>query len=127
VQLVQRLRDQGSSVMPVLKWLDEKLAAQGSTAEEIVALEHNSQAAANVTVRNIITSMRLISTLDWNAFFENVSLVDACLRAAPQFLEMDFATRDYYRHAVEDLAAHSGRSEVELAQVAVGETVAARR
>ena len=36
----------------------------------------------NVTVRNVITSMRLISWFDWAQFVESVSLVDEVLRAA---------------------------------------------
>ena len=33
VQLVQRLREQGEAVAPVLRWLDQRLEAQGATAE----------------------------------------------------------------------------------------------
>ena len=42
---------------------------------------------SNITVRNIITSMRLISDLDWPDFFESVSLVDEVLRAGSDFAE----------------------------------------
>ena len=76
VQLALRLRDQDPVVMPALVWLDERLAAQGTTADEIVRVEHQRQEAMNVTVRNVITSMRLISAFDWAEFFESVSLVD---------------------------------------------------
>jgi cyclic beta-1,2-glucan synthetase len=65
VQLIQRFRDQDPAVTPVLRWLDERLAAQGTTAEEIVREELQLQGAANVTVRNVITSMRLISNVEW--------------------------------------------------------------
>ncbi len=118
VQLFQRLRDQDPAVTPALGWLEEVLAAQGTTAEETVRLEHQRQAAMNVTVRNVITSMRLISWFDWAEFVESVSLVDHVLRSDGAFGEMDFATRDRdrYRHAVEDLARGSGRTEVEVAQ-----------
>ena len=94
-------------VTPALRWLDERLAAQGTTADEIVRDEHQRQGAMNVTVRNVITSMRLISALDWAEFFESVSLVDAVLRAGSDFAAMDFATRDRYRHAIEELARGS--------------------
>ncbi len=67
VQLFQRLRDQDPAVTPALRWLEELLAAQGTTAEEMVRLEHQRQATMNVTVRNVITSMRLISWFDWAA------------------------------------------------------------
>jgi len=119
VQLVQRLRDLDPKVGPILLWLDERLAAQGSTAEEIVRAEHQDQAAMSVTVRNIITSMRLTSAFGWQEFFESVSLVDEALRDGSKFGEMDFATRDQYRHAIEDLARGSAHSEVEVAVRAV--------
>src|ERR1700683_531592 len=116
VQLVQRLRDLDPKVGPILVWLDERLAAQGTTADEIGRAEHQEQAAMSVTVRNIITSMRLTSAFDWEEFFESVSLVDEVLRNSSNFGEMDFATRDYYRHAIEDLSRGSAHSEIEVAQ-----------
>ncbi len=119
VQLVQRLRDLDPKVGPVLRWLDERLAAQGTNADEIVRAEHQEQAATSVTVRNIITSMRLTSAFDWNQFFESTSLVDEVLRQDSNFDEMDFTTRDSYRHAVEDLSRGSRQSEVEVAKRAV--------
>src|SRR5438105_7643136 len=61
VQLVQRLRDQDPNVVPALTWLERRLTAQGTTADEIVRDQHQRQGATNVTTRNIITSMRLIS------------------------------------------------------------------
>ena len=118
VQLFQRLRDQDPAVTPALQWLEELLVSQGTTAEETVRLEHQRQASMNVTVRNVITSMRLISWFDWAEFVESVSLVDAALRANSGFGEMDFATRDRYRHAIEDLARGSGRTEIEVARAA---------
>ena len=114
VQLVQRLRDLDPKVRPVLRWLDERLAAQGTTADDMVHAEHQQQAAMSVTVRNIITSMRLTSAFDWSEFFESVSPVDNILRGDPRFAEMDFVTRDTYRHAIEDLARGTGFSEIDV-------------
>jgi cyclic beta-1,2-glucan synthetase len=119
VQLVQRLRGQDPSSMPALAWLETKLSAQGTTADELVAQEHQAQAADNVTVRNIITSMRWMSSVDWTLFFESVSLVDEVLRTAPGFAAMDFPTRDRYRARIELLSRGSGRSEIEVAREAV--------
>ena len=118
VQLFQRLRDQDPAVTPAIRWLEELLAAQGTTAEEMVRLEHQRQATMNVTVRNVITSMRLISWFDWAQFVESVSLVDEVLRARSSFGEMDFPTRDRYRHIIEELARGSGLTELEVARQA---------
>ncbi|HEX9193658.1 MAG TPA: glycosyl transferase, partial [Burkholderiales bacterium] len=119
VQLVQRLRDQDPKVTRALMWLEERLAAQGTTADEIVYDEHQRQGAANVTVRNIITSMRLISDVDWAELFENVSLVDATLRSGSGFADMDFPTRNLYRSAIEELARGSKLTELEIARAAL--------
>src|SRR5450756_2305122 len=118
VQLFQRLRDQDPALTPALQWLEALLSAQGTTAEEMVRFEHQRQATMNVTVRNVIMSMRLISWFDWAQFVESVSVVDEILRARSSFGEMDFATRDRYRHAIEELAEGSGLTEVEVAQKA---------
>ena len=119
VQLFQRLRDQDPAVTPALAWLEEHLVAEGTTAEETVRLEHQRQATMNVTVRNVITSMRLISSLDWAQFVEGVGLVDQILRAGSAFGSMDFDTRDSYRKAVEDLARGSVKTEAEVAHEAI--------
>jgi cyclic beta-1,2-glucan synthetase len=119
MQLVQRLRDQDPTVTPALRWLDERLASQGTTADVIVREEHQRQVSMNVTVRNIITSMRLISAVDWAEIFESVSLVDAALRAESEFAAMDFSTRDCYRHAIEALARGSGCTELEVTHLAL--------
>jgi cyclic beta-1,2-glucan synthetase len=119
VVLLGRLRDQDPDVTPALAWLDRRLAAQGTTADEVVAIEHQRQAAMNATVRNVITSMRLISAFDWAAFFESVSLVDDALAVHPGYQAAEFATRDRYRHAVEELARGTRLAEVEVARRAV--------
>jgi len=113
-QLAKRLRDQDPRTTPALGWLEERLALQGASVEEVVAHAQQRQGASNVTVRNIITSMRLISDIDWAELFERVSLVDARLRTRSAFAEMDFATRNLYRSAIEQLARGSAASELEV-------------
>ena len=127
VQFLQRLRDQPLAVAPALDWLNETLAAQGTSQGEIVAQVHQAEAAANVTVRNIITSMRWMSSISWPEFFEGVSLVDETFRTAPGFAAMDFATRNKYREAVEELSRGSTWSELDVAREAVALAREARR
>ncbi|MFA6467610.1 MAG: glucoamylase family protein [Bacteroidota bacterium] len=116
VQLVLRLRDQDPALTPALLWLDERLAAQGTTSERIVNEEHQHQGATSITVRNIITSMRLMSSIDWPDFFERVSLVDEALCGSSNFGAMDFQTRDSYRHAIEALSRGSLYTEQEITE-----------
>src|SRR3984885_10720521 len=119
VQLVLRLRDQDPNTTPARQWLDERLNSQGTTADEIVQEEHQRQGTSNVTVRNIITSMRLLSDVDWPEFFESVSLIDELLRSNSGFAAMDFASRDLYRRAIEQLARGSKQTEIAIARAAL--------
>ena len=82
-------------------------------------MEHQRQAAMNVTVRNVITSMRLMSAFDWAEFFESVSLVDAMLRADTRLCRSGLRDPRSYRHAIEELARGSPHAELEVARRAV--------
>ena len=119
VELVHRLRDQDPQFTPALAWLDERLAKQGLTADSAVREVHRSQGAANVTVRNIVTSLRVIAEVDWQVLFERYCLVDDVLASGCAFHDMDFATRNLYRTAIEGLARRSDHDELEIARLAV--------
>ncbi len=119
VQMFQRLRDLDPATTPALRWLDDLVSAQGTTPEEMVRVEHQRQATMNVTVRNVITSMRLISWFDWSGFVESVSMVDDVLRSRSAFADMDFATRNQYRDAIETMSRRSGLTEIAVARKAV--------
>ncbi len=122
VQLVQRLRFQEGVVASFLNWLDEKLTSEGLSADKIVQDVHSSHTAANVTVRNIINSMRLMSSLDWRDLFEEVSLVEDKLQQNPLYGQMDFMTRDKYRHSIEQLSRGSKLTELEVADALLKKT-----
>jgi len=121
VQLTQRLREQDPAVMTVTDWLEKQLARQGTSIEQVIHVEHQRQAAAQVTVGNIVTSMRLLSTFDWKEFFESVSLIDPLLGKDPtgDYLKMEFATRDRYRHVIERISKRTGSPELEIGAAAV--------
>ncbi len=116
VQLIQRLRDHNGLASQALDWLKIKTEALGYSFETAVGDEHHRQSAANVTVRNIVTSLRLISDVNWEVWFDSVSLVDKLLRTSGNYVEMDFPSRTIYRTAVEELARGSESRELDVAQ-----------
>jgi cyclic beta-1,2-glucan synthetase len=122
VQLVQRLRDCDPNVTPALQRVEELLHAGGMSADQVVREELQRQSAANVTVRNIVTSLVQLSALDWADIVEQLSTVDAVLGAQSDFTGLDFATRNRYRSAIEDLARNSGCREADVAQRAIDAT-----
>jgi cyclic beta-1,2-glucan synthetase len=127
VQLIQRLRDQDPNVMSALMWLERRLTAHGTTADDIVRDQHQRQGATNVTTRNIITSMRLISDVDWTELVERVSLIDDLLQSGSDFASMDFPTRNLYRSAIEGFARGSKLSEQEIVRAALTAAADPRR
>lgn len=118
-RLLQRLSDRDPDTTAGLVWLHEQLARNGTTAEAVVQLENTQQVGTQGPVRDGITSMRLLSSVDWADFVEDMSLVEAALRSASATHPSDFPTRDRYRHAVEDLARHSTWTELAVTRAVV--------
>jgi len=120
-ELVRRLQGRSPSLALPLTWVEQHLAEAGLTIEQQVRRENRRQATDEVLVSNSIGSLRELAALDWRAFVEAMSLVEHALRQDPAgvYARMDFATRDRYRHAVEELARRSQASELEVARKAV--------
>ena len=118
-QIAKRLRGFDPEDTPLQAWLGARLNRQGSSIETVVQNAQLRQGASNVTMRNIVTSMRLASELDWADFVEDVSLIDTRLRDGSDFAEMDFATRNSYRTEIEVLARGSHLSEIAVADAAL--------
>ncbi|WP_445620504.1 GH36-type glycosyl hydrolase domain-containing protein [Kushneria sp. Sum13] len=118
-QLAKRLRDQDPGRSPALYWLEQQMVRLETTTATVVHNAHHRQGASNISVRNAITSLRHIADFDWAMLVEQVSLVDHCLRDRSRFGEMDFATRDRYRNAIEQLARGAGCDELTVARRAL--------
>ena len=100
VQVLQRLHYGDTHAAQTLAWLNRRLAQDGRTAETLMQEALRRQSASNLSVRNLITGMRLVSAYDWETFFEAASPVNDVLNEHPDFAAMDFKTRDRYRHAI---------------------------
>ena len=118
-QLLHRLRDGSQSSSNALGWLESELEAIGSDAEEVTLVEHAVLAAGNVTTGNIIKGLRKVDDIEWTDWFESVSRIDRLLRDRTSFAELDFASRDAYRRAIEKLAKRSDREEFDVATQSV--------
>jgi cyclic beta-1,2-glucan synthetase len=127
VELVHRLRHQGGAAPAALELLSATLEESHGSVDDLIHREQAATVALNTTVRNVFTSLRLIAASDWRAFFEEVSLIDASLRRETRFAMLDFATRDRYRHAIEDLARLARRSELEVTRALIQELRASPR
>jgi cyclic beta-1,2-glucan synthetase len=121
VHLLQALRDHGPKAGFAIECLECHFGQRGIRSHEVVRREHQRQAGNQVTVGNCVTSLRLLSALDWTEFFEKTSRVEAVLREDPAgtYARQDFPTRDRCRRAVERLARGSRHTELDVARHAV--------
>ena len=120
-ELARRLKGRGSALALPLTWIEQRLSEAGLTIEQMVQSENQQQAADQVSVSNSIGSLRVLGTIDWRDFVETSSMVERTLRDDPGgvYGNMDFATRDRYRHATERIAAGGRLTEVQVARQAV--------
>jgi cellobiose phosphorylase len=121
VELLARMREYGPRVASLRVRLEERLAALGRTTEDAIRAEQQAHASAQVSMGNTISSLRFCATHDWSRFVERVSLVEQVLQRDPSgaYGRMDFASRDRYRQAVEELAEPSGSAQLEVALRAI--------
>ena len=116
-----RLQAQGSAMAFVQTWVEQELLEQGVTATQLSAAAARTAAANQISIANSIGSLRFIGAMDWRDYVESLSVVEQTLREDPAGMHarQDFATRDRYRHVIEDIARDSQCTEVEVARAAV--------
>ncbi len=124
-RLEQRLRNQDAAADAAIRQINSALQGLGTSSDALIQEEYQLQGADDISVRNVINAMRLVSSLNWADLVENVGLVDRALREEPVFATMDFPTRDRYRRAVEKFARRSPLDEVSVAAAAVEQARAA--
>ena len=117
-QFYARLILYGPPVEFVRIWLTHQLREQGLTATQLAETASRAAATNQISIANSIDSLRFISATDWKDFVESLSSVEKILRQDPTetYSTQDFATRDRYRHVIEDIAKGSSCSECKVAQ-----------
>ncbi|QGU96105.1 cyclic beta 1-2 glucan synthetase [Clostridium bovifaecis] len=120
-RLLKVLRDNGVDSEEIYKWIDEKLELKEISSEKMINLEHQLQAAEQTSMGNSINSVREIEALDWKESFERLSYVEDILRQDPAgvYLNMDFESKDYYRHKIERLSNVIKKPESFIAKKAI--------
>ena len=124
MRFLQQIRSRRSDFTPLL-WLEQWVAEDVMTVEEAVQRSTQHLAITQLVMANSIASLRAVGNMDWPKFVESTSATEAILRRDPAgvYPAMTFATRDHYRHVVEQLSRGSDIAEQDVATAAI---VAAR-
>ncbi|MHB1403495.1 MAG: GH36-type glycosyl hydrolase domain-containing protein [Thiobacillus sp.] len=120
-EFYDRLQAQGPAMAFVQTWVEHKLLEQGVTATELSEAAGRTAAANQISIANSIGSLRFIGAMDWKQYVESLSVVEQTLREDPmeRYASQDFATRDRYRHVIEDIARRSTCGEMAVAREAI--------
>ena len=120
-EFVRRLHGQGAALALPLTWIEQRLAESNQTIDQLIQSGNQQQAADQVSISNSIGSLRFLGAADWRTFVESMSVVEQTLRTDPAgaYADMDFATRDRYRHQVEKIARCCALSEGDVAKQAI--------
>ncbi|MCG6118212.1 MAG: cyclic beta 1-2 glucan synthetase [Aquimonas sp.] len=118
-ELSRGLHGRSAALAMPIQWIDQWLADAGHSIETLVNADSQQQAIDQVAISNSIGSLRFLSNMDWREFVETLSTVEQTLRQDPAgtYAQMDFATRDSYRHAVERMARQTGLAETDVARI----------
>lgn len=116
-----RLQAQGPAMGVFQTWVEQKLLEQGVTATQLSATAGRTAATDQISIANSIGSLRFIGAMDWRNYVESLSVVEQVLHDDPMamYTHQDFATRDRYRHVIEDVARGSSHSELDVARAAI--------
>ena len=116
LQLWQRLPvERGDKAPALVRWTE----AHCPNGPALIDDAQTAAVAANITVGNIITTLRMIGQVAWADLIEPVSRSLRVLRELPSFGRESELTRQQITHAMEQVARQSGRSELRVAQVVV--------
>lgn len=120
-RVLKILRDNGIDNPEVYKWIDEKLHEQQTTTDKMISIEHQKQAGFQLSMGNCVTSIREIEALNWREGFEELSYLEQILKQDPSniYTNMDFESRDNYRHKIEKLSRYMNKGETFVAQKAI--------
>ncbi len=118
-QLWQRIPDQPTDTSAMLVYWINLHCADGPT---LIAESQTLQVSSNLTISNIINSLRLIGQVDWRELIEPVSSALQVLRQLPGFVLDSEGTRQQITQTMEKVARDSGQTELAVARAVVSRT-----
>ena len=115
-QLWQRIPDQPNESTALLAhWINLHCA----NGQAMIAEGQSAQVSTNLTISNIINSLRLIGQLDWNELIEPISSALQTLRQLPSFALDSELTRQQITQALEKVARDTLQTELAVANAVV--------
>jgi cyclic beta-1,2-glucan synthetase len=117
-QLWQRIPDQ-SNATDATAMLVIWIRLHCPNGQSLIAENQTAQVATNLTISNIINSLRLIGQIEWRELIDPVSSALQALLRLPSFVLESEGTRQQMTQALQKAARQSGQAELAVAEVVV--------
>ena len=116
------LRDNSIEDERIYKFALRRLKGnKDSSFDKEIMKEHIKEGVISTSIGSNINSLRIMDSINWKRFFNKTSRVEKILMEDPAkiYNEMDFETKDYYRHKVEEISKKTNINEIELIKTAL--------
>lgn len=115
-ELIDHLFDEENILIEVKRWLETYFNAP---IADTVHQEQIQESLESVAFSNAIVSLITLSQITWSDLFTIFCPVDAVFRGDQVYTQLNFATQNSYRQAIEMMARYSTSSEIEVAKAAL--------
>ena len=124
--VLEDVRELDYKVEETLALVESKIHEEDLNLEEYTRASVLRDINLKQTLSNTVLSIKNFFYINWNKFYNKVSIVESTLKLDPAniYATMDDISRDRYRHIISDLSNNSNYSESEVARKVV-ETAAA--
>ncbi|MDV4150698.1 glucoamylase family protein [Clostridium sp. AL.422] len=116
------LRDNSIDDERIYKFALERLKGkENSNFEKEIIKEHIKEGSIATAIGTNINSLRIMDSINWKRFFNETSNAEKLLMQDPSgiYNNMDFETKDYYRHKIEEISRKTNINEIDLIKTAL--------
>ncbi|GFP74160.1 GH36-type glycosyl hydrolase domain-containing protein [Clostridium fungisolvens] len=119
-KLFRVLRDNSIDNDELYKVLEKKITKE-ENFEDAITGEFIRENKLQLSMGNYITSLRTIDAISWKYVFDSVSRIEKLLSEDPEgtYSNMDFDSKDFYRHRVEEISRSTAKEEWKVVEEAL--------
>ncbi|CCQ97400.1 membrane hypothetical protein [[Clostridium] ultunense Esp] len=120
-KIVRKIREEKENFQTILDRINKKLDYYGRSIEETLENEYTIQSKFKISLGYCMTSLRNLSSLNWENIFHSICIVERVLIEDPVkiYENMDSQSKSYYRHEIQRLADRFNVQEILLSKKAL--------